>query len=134
MKNWVASFSCRHLIQIVHEPNHILSSHFMVEINSVEKRENILFIFLPLTPLHPFISNPWPSTFDNHQSSLCIYELGFLAFLKKKKIHSIYKRGHMVLSFSIWLIPLSIMPSRSIFNFFQSCLIVFNIQVFHVLR
>ena len=67
-----------------------------------------------LTPFTHFIHHPCPPTSGNHESVLCIYEpdvlLLFLDFM--------YKWDHMVfyLSFSVWPMSLSIMPSRFIYT------------------
>ena len=59
---------------------------------------------------------PFPSC--SCQSLLCIYELGFyccfVLFCWFWFLDSTYKWNHMVFVFLVWLISLSIMPSRSI--------------------
>ena len=50
--------------------------------------------FVPLTPLHPFQSPPKPSS-GNHESVLCICELGFLVLF----LDSTYKWDHTAFVF-----------------------------------
>ena len=65
--------------------------------------------FLISSPFHP---TPLPS--DNHQFSLCVFEFVSVLFVCLFcSLDSTCKWNHMVLVF-LWLISLSIIPSRSI--------------------
>ena len=67
--------------------------------------------FVPFDPLlHPFLQSLIPCL-CNHKSLFCIYKFGI--FKKIPHINEIT----WYLSFSVWLISLSIMPSRSIHIF-----------------
>lgn len=65
-------------------------------------------------PLHPFCSLHHILPIGNHQVHLCIYRSGFAVCLLLCSLDATYKWITWYFSFSIWLISLSTIPSRSI--------------------
>ena len=63
---------------------------------------------------YPFTSSPSPS--GNHQSVFCTYESVSILFVHFCSLDFTFKWNHMVqyLSFSVWLISRTIIPSRFI--------------------
>ena len=73
--------------------------------------------FVPLNPLHLFHPSLHPLPSGNHQFLLCIYEsISVLLCLFICFVFEILHVNEIVwyLSFSVWLISLGVIPSRSI--------------------
>ena len=73
----------------------------------------LFFKFLPFDPLYSFLPTPTPPLATTNPFSVSI-SLFFACFilLCVYALHSTYKRDHTVFVF-LWLISLSIMPSKS---------------------